>query len=133
MLEHLAADSAREVVFLRGVRSRARHPFAEHVRELARRRPGIRSAVLYEKVGPEDVQGEHYDAQGRTTAEAIREYLPAADADFYYCGPMGFMAAAEKALDDLGVPLERRHSEAFAPDPSFAAGSPDPRPQVQAA
>ena len=133
MLEHLAANSAREVVFLRGVRSRARHPFAKHVRALARQRPGIRSVVLYERVGPEDVQGEHHDAVGRTTAEAIRQYLPGADADFYYCGPLGFMAAAEEALDDLGVPLARRHSEAFAPDPSFAAGSPDPRPQARAA
>jgi nitric oxide dioxygenase len=133
MLEHLAANSARKVVFLRGVRSRQRHPFADHVRELARRRPGIRSVVLYERVRPGDVQGEHYDAVGRTTADAIRRYLPAADADFYYCGPLGFMAAAEKALDDLGVPRARRHSEAFAPDPSFAAGSADPRPQARAA
>lgn len=133
MLEHLAANSAREVVFLRGVRSRQRHPFADHVCALASRRPGIRSVTLYEKVGPGDVQGEHYDAVGRTTAENIRRYLPGGEADFYYCGPLGFMAAAEKALDDLGVPLARRRSEAFAPDPSFAAGSADPRPQARAA
>jgi nitric oxide dioxygenase len=133
MLEHLAANSTREVVFLRGVRSRLRHPFAEDVRALARQRPGIRSVVLYERIGPEDVQGEHYDAVGRTTADAIRQYLPRADADFYYCGPLGFMAAAEKALDDLGVPLARRFSEAFAPDPSFATGSPDPKLRGEAA
>ena len=35
-------------------------------------------------------------------------------------------------LEGLGVPLARRHSEAFAPDPSFAAGAPDPAPQVRA-
>lgn len=135
MLEHLAGPGGglREVVFLRGVRSRARHPFAEHVRALARRRPGIRSVVLYEQVGPGDVQGVDYDAVGRTTPEAIRQYLPARGADFYYCGPIGFMAAAEAALDGLGVPLERRHGEAFAPDPSFAADAPAPAPQARAA
>lgn len=134
MLEHLAGPEGgtREAVFLRGVRSRARHPFAEHVRALARRRPGIRSVVLYERVGPGDVQGEHYDAAGRTTADAIRRHLPEREADFYCCGPTGFMAAAEAALDGLGVPLERRRSEAFAPDPAFAAQAPDPAPQARA-
>lgn len=133
MLEHLAGPEggSREVVFLRGVRSRARHPFAEHVRALTRQRPGIRSVVLYERVGPDDVQGVHYDAVGRTTADALRAYLPEREADFYYCGPQGFMAAAETALDGLGVPLERRHSESFAPDPSFAADAPIPAPQAR--
>lgn len=42
------------------------------------------------------------------------------------------MNATEAALDGLGVPLGRRHSEAFAPDPSFAAHAPAPPPQVQA-
>lgn len=135
MLEHLAGPGGgtREVVFLRRVRSRARHPFAAHVQALAQQRPGIQSVVLYERVGPGDVQGEHYDAVGRTAADAIRRYLPEREADFYYCGPMGFMAAAEAALDGLGVPLERRHSEAFAPDPSFAADAPTPAPRVQTA
>ena len=127
MLEYLVENSTRDVVFLRGVRSNKRHPFAEHVRELASRRPGIRSVVLYEQVSPEDVQGVHYDAVGRTTAEAIQPYVPR-DAEFYYCGPSGFMASAEIALDALHVPSERRHSEAFAPDPTFAAGSAKPTP-----
>ncbi len=134
MLEHLSAQEGgtREVLFLRGVRGRARHPFAEHVRELARRRPGMRIVVLYEEAGPDDVQGVHYDAIGRTTADAIRRYLPEREADFYYSGPLGFMAAAEAALDDLGVHVERRHSESFAPDPSFAADAPVPAPQARA-
>jgi ferredoxin-NADP reductase len=43
------------------------------------------------------------------------------------------MTAAERALDELDVPLARRHSEAFAPDPSFATGSPDSKLQGTAA
>ena len=72
-------------------------------------------------------------AVGRITAEVIRKHLPAGEAEFYYCGPIGFMTATERALNELGVPLGRRHSEAFAPDPSFATGSPDPKLQGRAA
>lgn len=132
ILEYLAAqEDGREVVFLHAVRGRAHHAFGGHVRDLTRRRPGIRAIVFYESAGPDDVQGVHHDEVGRITAEAIRRHLPGREADFYYCGPLGFMAAAETALDGLGVPLERRHSESFAPDPSFAADAPVPAPQAR--
>lgn len=125
MLEHLAspAGGTRETVFLHAARSRAHHAFGPHVRALARARPGLRVGVAYEDAGPGDTAGTHYDAVGRITAELIRQHLPERDARFYYCGPLGFMATTEAALDQLGVPLERRFSEAFAPDPSFAAGT----------
>ena len=103
------------------------------MRELAGLRSGIRSVTLYEAIGPDDVLGEHYDAVGRITAEIIRRNLPEGEAQFYYCGPIGFMAAAEAALDEIGIPLAHRHSEAFAPDPSFVTGSPDPKLRGEAA
>jgi nitric oxide dioxygenase len=134
MLEHLAGPggSTREVVFLHAARDRAHHAFAEHVRALGRQRPGIRIGLFYEEAGSDDVPGTHHDAVGRITAEVVLRYMPEREAEFYYCGPLGFMAAVEGALDDLGVSLERRHSEAFAPDPSFAANAPVPAPQAHA-
>ena len=134
MLEHLAGPGGgtREVVFLHAARGRAHHAFGDHVRALGRQRPGIRVAVLYEEAGPEDVPGTHHDAVGRVTAETVHHHLPERGAEFYYCGPLGFMAAVESALNQLGVPLARRHSEAFAPDPSFAASAPIPAPQARA-
>lgn len=121
MLEHIVADTAstREVVFVHGARERSRHPFGEHVRALARTRPGIKVVVLYEEPGDGDVQGEHYDALGRISADVLRPLLPKGDAQFYYCGPIGFMGAIEGALDELAVPANRRFSETFAPDPQF--------------
>ena len=125
MLEHLAGPDggARSVVFLHATRSRAHHAFGPHVRALGQARPGIRVAFAYELAGAADVVGEHHDVTGRITAELIRAYLPPGDARFYSCGPLGFMAAMESALDELGIPANCRFSEAFAPDPSFAAGA----------
>ena len=47
----------------------------------------------------------------------LRE-TPTDDPEIHYCGPPGFMAA-EKVLDELVMPMSRRHSETFAPDLSF--------------
>jgi nitric oxide dioxygenase len=124
MLEQLAAPpggSAREVVLLHAVRGRASHAFAGHVRALERQRRGIRSAVFYEEVGPDDVAGLHYDAVGRITLAAIRRYLPEGEAEFYFCGPPGFVTAIDGVLDQLGIPRARRRTEALGFTPSFAA------------
>lgn len=129
MLEQLTGEDGgnREVVFLHAARHRGHHAFGSHVRGLARRRPGVRVLVLYGEAGPSDELGIHHDLVGRLTADIIRANLPAGSADFYYCGPIGFMTGVEAALDNLRVPHARRFSEAFAPDPSFAV-SIDPGP-----
>ena len=123
MLAHLVTRTNRQVVFLHGARGRAYHAFGEQVRDLATRRPGVRARIFYEEESRGDRLGVHHDQVGRITAAAIRANLPEGDAAFYYCGPLGFMTATEAALDSLGVPANRRHSEAFAPDPSFAVAA----------
>lgn len=121
MLEQLAENAGdnREVLFLHGARGRDRHAFGREVQELAQKRAGLTAKVLYEQAGPEDRLGEHYHAVGRIQPELLQD---AADrgADFYFCGPPGFMAAMENILEQLQVPVQRRHSEVFGPDPSFA-------------
>ncbi|HLZ66167.1 MAG TPA: NO-inducible flavohemoprotein [Aliidongia sp.] len=122
MLEHLAGGT-RSVLFLHAAPARAHHPFGAHVRRLAASRPGIDVAVFYEAVAADDVPGVHHDEAGRLTEAALAARLPAGDRDFYLCGPLGFMNAAGAILDRLGVPAERRFSEAFVPDPDSLAAA----------
>ena len=131
MLEYLAGPDGglREVVFLHGARNRARQAFGPHLRALAQARPGLRVAVVYEEASPDDEPGTQH---GRITVDMIRRYLPERDARFYVCGPRGFMTAMGSALDQLGVPPERRFSEAFVSDTSVAPAD-KPVPQAQAA
>jgi nitric oxide dioxygenase len=124
ILQHLASNTDREVLWVHATRSREDHAFVWAVRALAASRSGIRCITLYETVGPDDVQGTHFDAVGRISAELLRAHLPAGNAEFYYCGPIGFMAATEHILDELGVAAQRRHTEAFAPTASFGVKSP---------
>jgi nitric oxide dioxygenase len=43
----------------------------------------------------------------------LQKLLPGLDADFYVCGPTGFMASAQEQLEARGVPPERIRSETF--------------------
>jgi nitric oxide dioxygenase len=67
-----------------------------------------------------------FDAVGRINAELLCAHLPSDDAEFYFSGPSGFMAATEHILDELGVAAERRHTEAFGPTATFSVKSAEP-------
>lgn len=121
MLQQLVSrsETSREILFMHMARSRDRHAFNHEVHALVHGRPDVRAITLYEKAGPDDVLGQHHDAVGRISAEVLQQYLPKRGADFYYCGPVGFMDAMEVILDKLNIATERRHSEAFGPDRPF--------------
>ncbi|QNI37731.1 NO-inducible flavohemoprotein [Edaphobacter albus] len=120
MLHHLASQSSRPVLFIHAAQQGSHHAFRDEMRSLTSANPHLRSLVFYEKPSASDRAGEDYDHVGRVSVETLRQHLPQQTADFYYCGPVGFMGAVESMLDSLNVPLECRFSEAFAPDPSFA-------------
>jgi nitric oxide dioxygenase len=120
MFEHLARSSSQTpVLFIHATQQRSHHAFRDETRALAAGHPHARALVYYERVAPSDVQGRDYDVAGRISMDSLRAHLPQQPADFYYCGPLGFMAAVEGVLDALNVPVADRYSEAFAPDPSF--------------
>ena len=122
MLESLTADPGdlRPVAFLHAARDRGHHAFGTHVRALALRRPNVRVGIVYRTSTPADELGVHHDHSGRLmTPLLLANLLPGSLV--YSCGPAGFMAAVEDMLDQLRVPRDRQFSEAFAPDPSFAA------------
>ena len=52
---------------------------------------------------------------GRIDGALLEKLLPDLDADFYLCGPLGFMAALQADLEESGVPEARIHSESFGP------------------
>jgi nitric oxide dioxygenase len=57
--------------------------------------------------------GIDYDLPGRVDLAAIRDQAILPDADYYICGPVPFMQAKLRALQDLGVPQDRIHYEVF--------------------
>lgn len=120
MLHHLAAHAPyRQVLFVHATHHGSHHAFRKEIGELVSAFSHLRSLTFYEKPSASDTLGVDYHHAGRISAELLAPHLPKEEAEFYYCGPVGFMNAVDTVLNALNIPLASRYSEAFAPDPSF--------------
>ena len=113
---HELTDAAdrRPIWFIHGARNRREHAFSDEVRELASRNPALRVHIAYSRPSREDSPGMDFDSRGRVDGELLDGLLPTLDAEFYLCGPVGFMATLGQELAHRGVPAARIHSESFS-------------------
>jgi ferredoxin-NADP reductase/RimJ/RimL family protein N-acetyltransferase/predicted pyridoxine 5'-phosphate oxidase superfamily flavin-nucleotide-binding protein len=109
----LARGDERPVWFVHGARDGRHHPLAAEVAELARRAPQVQVHVAYSRPSHGDEAGLHYQSAGRVDGALLAKLVPGLAADFYMCGPAGFMAALQDDLEGRGVPSDRMHSETF--------------------
>jgi ferredoxin-NADP reductase/MOSC domain-containing protein YiiM/ferredoxin len=127
MLETLARSGRQRAVWwIHGARHGAEHPFAEEVRALLPRLPGARSHVRYSRPRRDDRPGVDFDEAGRIDLNVLLDLGVPRDADYYLCGPAGFLRDLTAALLAWGVAPERLHRELFGPEPREDA--PDPHP-----
>ncbi len=123
MLHALAsAQSSRETWWLYGARSGKEHPFAGEARKLLDRLPNAHSFIAYSKPSEEDRAGADYHARGRLNLSFLQSLEVPPQADFYLCGPPAFLTELTAALQSLGVPASRIHSETFGAGSSMTPG-----------
>jgi ferredoxin-NADP reductase len=123
ILHALAATrSTREIWWLYGARDGRHHPFAEESRALLRLIPHGRSRIWYSRPTPEDRPGTDFDERGHMTVARFDELKIQRDADFYLCGPTGFMRALSTDLAAWGVPQARIYTEVFGSGESSTPG-----------
>jgi ferredoxin-NADP reductase/MOSC domain-containing protein YiiM len=135
MLGALAAtDSEREVWWLHGARCGSEDALAAEARALVARLPAARAHVRFSGPGEDDVLGRDYDGAGRLEADVLADLGVPVEADYYLCGPAGFMASLSAGLLAAGAAPERVRSEAFGPaaasgprTPPHAPAGPDGR------
>lgn len=113
MLSTLAADCIdRDIWFVHAARDGRHALFVDDVRELADRSGGrVRLFYAYSQAGDD----EPCDHRGRLDAGVLEQLVPAAEADFYICGPDTFMSGLRDGLIARGAPPERVRFEAFRP------------------
>lgn len=126
MLHGLAKQaSTRQVWWLYGARNGGDHPFAREARRLLRALPHGRGCIHYSRPAPEDRAGVDFDAPGRLGIAAMESLGVPRDADFYLCGPTGFLQDLTAGLAAWGVAADRLHTEIFGPGPSRTPGVTD--------
>jgi ferredoxin-NADP reductase/MOSC domain-containing protein YiiM/ferredoxin len=125
MLHSIAATSAnstREIWWCYGARNGKEHPFAAEVRNLLNVLPQGHSFIAYSEPDEADRPGKDYDTQGRLNLSLLQQRGIPHKADFYLCGPPGFLAGFTTELKSWGVPASCIHSEVFGAGPSITPG-----------
>jgi nitric oxide dioxygenase len=116
MLETIVEQGAtRPVWYAHAALSGRQHAMKQYIQEITAAHPNVRSAVFYEFPTPEDLQGKDYDESGRITTEWLKRTVPISEAEFYFCGPKGFMRMLALGLRALDVKEDRIHFEFFGP------------------
>ena len=115
MLETLAEIRPdAEVQFVHGTLDGSTHAMKDRIRTLTG--SGTRRATLfYEAPRGSDLRGRDFDRTGRITPEWLRENTPMHEAEYFVCGPTGFMASCIRGLSNAGVSSDRIHYENFGP------------------
>jgi ferredoxin-NADP reductase/MOSC domain-containing protein YiiM/ferredoxin len=118
-----AATSPRQVWWIHGAHDGGEQPFAAEVRACLEGLPHAHHHIRYSAPRAEDRPSVDFDAAGRIDAAVLRELgsVPR-DADFYMCGPAGFMTGLTVGLTAWGVAASRIHSELFGAGPAFTPG-----------
>ena len=117
-----AAGSRRDVWWIHGARNNAEHALAAEVQGLLKLLPRGHSHILYSAPDPTDRLAVDFDAAGRLDLHVLQKLGAPREADFYLCGPAGFMSSLTADLGGWGVSAERVHSENFGSGPSLTPG-----------
>jgi ferredoxin len=106
------------VWWLHGARNHDEHAFAAEAAALLASLPGAHRVIAYSQ----PAAGDDYDVLGRLDRTVLDRLDDPADADYYLCGPEGFMRDIGAALTARGIPPDRVLTEVFGAVPVYASG-----------
>ena len=110
----------RAVTFIHAAIHPSLHAFKQEVDTLAEQHKQLSVYYCYEQPTDEVKLGTDYHKEGFIDKEWLQSIVPNTDAQFYMTGPMPFMKAVYRALQELNVPAEQIHYEFFGPAGSLA-------------
>lgn len=110
------SDNAREVVFVHGARHGRAHALRKYLQDKINEHSRLRALIFYSSPENTDVAGTDYHHTGRINLEKVKDQVLRPDADYFLCGPAGFMREQANMLRSLGIAEPRIHYEAFGPE-----------------
>ena len=105
-------EQRHEIHFLHACENIAQHSFKKRHDEITQQGKAT-NHTWYKSETHESARQGYMDISG------IADHLPLTEADFYLCGPVGFMQFAKQQLVTLGVESDSIHYEVFGPHESF--------------
>jgi ferredoxin-NADP reductase/ferredoxin len=118
----VAEKTSRPIWWLHSARDRAHHSFAKEADDVLAALPASRRCVSYSRPAPGDMPGQDFDRSGHLSLQMLHELGVPEDADFYLCGPAGFLEDFQKGLAAWGVPWPKVHVEMFGPTSALTPG-----------
>lgn len=124
MLQAAASEAGtpRPVWWFHSARDGAHQAFADQVRTVMKGLPQGHLCTVYSRPDAGDRPGIHYDVKGHLTVALLQQLGVPRTADFYLCGPTGFLADLREGLRAWQVDASRIHTEVFGPADSLAPG-----------
>ncbi|MEP3347385.1 MAG: NO-inducible flavohemoprotein [Litoreibacter sp.] len=110
----LDEDAERSAIFVHACLNEEVQPFRSSLEELANRYPNLKLHHRYEQRGENDHQAANA-SDGRVDETFLDGLLEDTNADYYICGPSGFMSAMSGILSDWNIPASQVRLEAFGP------------------
>ncbi len=105
----------RQATFIHATANGQTHAFKEHVKQLENDHQNIKSFVVYDAPTEEDRTSQHFDKEGYVDLDFLQSNISSKEANFYFCGPIPFMEAINRALNQWGISKDHIHYEVFSP------------------
>lgn len=105
----------RKVTFIHAAVNGKTHAMHDHLKKLAEKNENVSYNVCYEKPTEEDRAQAQFDIEGYLDLVNLQNFVEDKNADFYFCGPVPFMKAINKALKQWNIPEQKIHFEFFGP------------------
>jgi nitric oxide dioxygenase len=113
----VAGQAQRPVSWIQVARNKSLRAFDTHISEVSKTLPQLRVVHFTSQPTALEVQGTDYDFAGRLAIDRLDAqkdlHLNDERAQYFVCGPDGYMADTYAALKQLGVPASRIHMELF--------------------
>jgi ferredoxin-NADP reductase/ferredoxin len=123
-------DRSREVWWFHAARDKAHQAFASEVRTVMTALQRGHLCNIYSRPGAGDAPCVDDDIHGHLTVALLQRMGVPSSADFYLCGPSGFLTNLTEALKAWPVDPSRVHTEVFGPAGSLAPGVVDAASQA---
>ena len=111
-----AQPEKRQISWIHGARSSSVRAFAQHIREVERKKENIHAVFFTTQPAEGEVLGEGHHEGHITAAKLDKEkdlFLNDPKTQYYICGPTQFMQDMEITLLQFGVDSSRIHMELF--------------------